>query len=796
LSGGCVLLPIDDTIGLMNHAAALLICIATLARLPVMAAAPVDLATITTRDAMAAAAAELMERKRLDPAAFAAEGMDYLLGRTLEASGDVSAAAAAYHTVAAGRSPLRANALFRLSRIARGSGDLFVERLYLNELAAFYPETAGGRAARTRLARNWFDSGMFAESAAVLTGRLPSTRPAPPTGQSSADRGQRLLLARAYLNAAKPEAARPIFEEFMPTGESAAGDDALEAVRGLDRIDAAGAVHPEFDAAEHRRRASVYLANREFIAARQHYEGVLNRDPGSELIPEVVYQIGRTYALAGNWPEAIKWYERVLEQHAEHQAARDALLQSASAYARVGRHRESIARYQRFIEKYPADARLDRAYLNTIDVLRDQGEETEAIKSAQRVEEIFRGKLTEAQAAFARARIHLAQSDWQNALATLDRVRSLPNLGGTSVPGGTSVAEVDLLRGIAFEQMRRFREAVATYLSIPDGRGEYFGWRATERLRALAQNKDAAPIVAERLASLSASAAADPEATRRDFLAAFRLASDENEQKALIGRLRRIREPSADRRTGPERQARKTTGAAHLLLSLGLFDEAFIELESTGSSPATAVRGGTAAGDVAFRVISFADAKWRDLPPHQPLELLPAQQARMIYPAPFAIELVESASARGLDPRFLLAIMRQESAFRIASRSGASARGLMQFIPETANRVAGELRLTTIRHEDLYDPEIALLFGAQYTADLFRAFPNQPQAVAAAYNGGEDNMSRWMGRSRSDDPDRYVSEILYSQSKDYVMRVMSNYRMYRFLYDEKLHPAEPAIQQK
>jgi hypothetical protein len=37
-------------------------------------------------------------------------------------------------------------------------------------------------------------------------------------------------------------------------------------------------------------------------------------------------------------------------------------------------------------------------------------------------------------------------------------------------------------------------------------------------------------------------------------------------------------------------------------------------------------------------------------------------------------------------------------------------------------------------------------------------------------------------------PERYVPEIAYSQTKDYVIKVMANYRMYQFLYDQQLQP--------
>ena len=39
-------------------------------------------------------------------------------------------------------------------------------------------------------------------------------------------------------------------------------------------------------------------------------------------------------------------------------------------------------------------------------------------------------------------------------------------------------------------------------------------------------------------------------------------------------------------------------------------------------------------------------------------------------------------------------------------------------------------------------------------------------------------MKRWLTRSQSDLPDRYVPEIVFSQSKDYVYKVMANYRVY------------------
>ena len=63
----------------------------------------------------------------------------------------------------------------------------------------------------------------------------------------------------------------------------------------------------------------------------------------------------------------------------------------------------------------------------------------------------------------------------------------------------------------------------------------------------------------------------------------------------------------------------------------------------------------------------------------------------MLYPVPYRDALLKHAPSRGVDPRFLLSIMRQESRFRPNVKSVAAARGLMQFIPDTSNKIAGEL---------------------------------------------------------------------------------------------------------
>ncbi|MGB7923870.1 MAG: lytic transglycosylase domain-containing protein, partial [Pyrinomonadaceae bacterium] len=191
-------------------------------------------------------------------------------------------------------------------------------------------------------------------------------------------------------------------------------------------------------------------------------------------------------------------------------------------------------------------------------------------------------------------------------------------------------------------------------------------------------------------------------------------------------------------------------------------------------------------GDHANHAIRFAEPLWKSVPADYLLELAPRELVELLYPAPYRAALLECAPPRGVDPRFVLAIARQESRFRPEAKSGAAARGLLQFIPSTANTIAGQLNLRGFRQDDLYDPRVAVLLGSQYMGNLFRQFPGMPQAVAASYNGGEDNVARWVARARSNDPDRYVPEIGFTQSKDYVYKVLPNFWVYQSLYTEHL----------
>ncbi|MDT5269480.1 MAG: soluble lytic murein transglycosylase [Acidobacteriota bacterium] len=158
------------------------------------------------------------------------------------------------------------------------------------------------------------------------------------------------------------------------------------------------------------------------------------------------------------------------------------------------------------------------------------------------------------------------------------------------------------------------------------------------------------------------------------------------------------------------------------------------------------------------------------------------------FPAPYADVLVRASKQQKIDPRFVLSIMRQESGYRPGAKSAAGARGLLQMTPDQAAKYAPSVKLQNVSEDDLFKPEVNILLGSAYLGELNRMFPNLPEAIAASYNGGEDNVARWVVRATHKDPGIFTSEVGFNESKDYVNRVMSNYRAYKILYTEDLKP--------
>ncbi len=118
----------------------------------------------------------------------------------------------------------------------------------------------------------------------------------------------------------------------------------------------------------------------------------------------------------------------------------------------------------------------------------------------------------------------------------------------------------------------------------------------------------------------------------------------------------------------------------------------------------------------------------------------------------------EAATLYQIPEALIRAVIRVESDFDPRAVSPANARGLMQMIPATAERM-----LVT----DVFDPRQNIFGGVRYLRVLANTFNGDLALTVAAYNAGEGAVMRHGGIPP------------YPETQDYVTKVIGHYRQYR-----------------
>ncbi len=155
------------------------------------------------------------------------------------------------------------------------------------------------------------------------------------------------------------------------------------------------------------------------------------------------------------------------------------------------------------------------------------------------------------------------------------------------------------------------------------------------------------------------------------------------------------------------------------------------------------------------------------------------------YPLTNYYPIIKKYSKKhSLDPLFVLSLIRQESFFNEKVVSYAGAIGLMQLLYSTAKSQARESGIPFRRRWELFNPQKNIEIGIAHLGSLFSELKN-PIDVLCAYNAGKHRVYKWREFYREIPDDLYVELIPFTQTRKYVKIILTNYRIYRMLYDEK-----------
>lgn len=144
-----------------------------------------------------------------------------------------------------------------------------------------------------------------------------------------------------------------------------------------------------------------------------------------------------------------------------------------------------------------------------------------------------------------------------------------------------------------------------------------------------------------------------------------------------------------------------------------------------------------------------------------------------------------------LSARFTIihAITRQESQFDRTARSSANALGLMQLVPATAAEQAQKMGLPANPASRLtQDPVWNVTLGSGFIERLRASYGGSAPLAVAAYNAGPGNVRRFVaqnGDPRNGDMLDWIESIPFSETRNYVQRVLENAVVYETLYPER-----------
>lgn len=159
--------------------------------------------------------------------------------------------------------------------------------------------------------------------------------------------------------------------------------------------------------------------------------------------------------------------------------------------------------------------------------------------------------------------------------------------------------------------------------------------------------------------------------------------------------------------------------------------------------------------------------------------------AVQLFPQAYIDKVSDVAKKYGLDPLWVLSLMRQESAFNAEIVSSSDAIGLMQLLPSTAAEVASSMDQQSPSIDELKDPETNIRLGISYLSHLLSKFNGNVVFALAGYNAGPNKVSEWVGLRSQFTPLEFIESIPYQETRDYVKKVIRNFIIYSVLYRDK-----------
>jgi soluble lytic murein transglycosylase len=154
----------------------------------------------------------------------------------------------------------------------------------------------------------------------------------------------------------------------------------------------------------------------------------------------------------------------------------------------------------------------------------------------------------------------------------------------------------------------------------------------------------------------------------------------------------------------------------------------------------------------------------------------------------------DNAGEVGPDPLLVSSVILAESLYDPDALSVAGARGLMQLMPKTGQRIARRLGIPPPSPGDLFRPDLNVRLGANFLGTLLAHFGGKVAPAVAAYNAGLKVAEKWWRKNGHLDEASFIATISYRETRRYVRRVLGYYRQYQATYRPRSTPRQPLLE--
>ena len=473
-------------------------------------------------------------------------------------------------------------------------------------------------------------------------------------------------------------------------------------------------------------------------------------DPANAAAPAELYLLlGRAQRGTGDAQSALNTFNSVRQVAPNDPAAATALLEIAQTYRDAGAYTDAVAAYQAVVSTAPQSPEAPEALFQAAEVERNNGSTANAVTLYGQLVDQY-PESEQAREGLLEAGFELMSSDAASAAAVLGRLND---------------AEALLWRGKLLQQQGDSAGATQAWQAAVQAEpGDYFAMRACELLTGF--DPFAAPAVAPTFPS-----------------------GPEDRAAAEAWAAQAFGQPSVSAALSPELTANGMLKRGTALWRVGMYSEARAEFDVLHAlkrgSPIDLLQMAFHYHDIGvYRSSVYAAIRLIYLS-GQTLDQIPATIMHLSYPFEYRDLFVDAALADGLDPLLVAALVRQETSFDATAVSPVGARGLLQFMPATAQDMADQLGMPDFELSDLNRPVVAIPFGTHYLSSMQAYQGGSAAGALLSYNAGPGAAQGWVSQA-GNDLDLLYRTIAYDETRDYLELIHGNYIVYQYLYGREV----------